>query len=40
MQIWEAAQLFDKHTLVQLKHECGGLQTLLRNHYHIFKGLH
>lgn len=37
MQIWEAAQLFDKDTLVQLKHECGGLQTLLRNHYHIFK---
>lgn len=37
MQICEVAKLFDKDTLVQLKHECGGLQTLLRNHYHIFK---
>ena len=32
------AKLFDKSTLLQLKNECGGLQTLLRNHYYIFKG--
>lgn len=37
MQICEVAKLFDKDTLIQLKHECGGLQTLLRNHHHIFK---
>ena len=31
--------LFGEGTLLQLKNEHGGLQTLLRNHYHIFKGL-
>ncbi|CAL1542770.1 unnamed protein product [Lymnaea stagnalis] len=31
------AELFDKQTLHALKSECGGLQTLLRNHSHIFQ---
>lgn len=30
--------LFDKELLQELKNECGGLQTLLRNHCHIFQG--
>ena len=34
----EVAKLFEKSTLLELKNECGGLQTLLRNHYYIFKG--
>ena len=38
MELPEVAKLFDKSTLLQLKNECGGLQTLLRNHYYIFKG--
>ncbi|XP_015753046.1 PREDICTED: probable tRNA (uracil-O(2)-)-methyltransferase, partial [Acropora digitifera] len=38
MELSEVAELFDKSTLLQLKNECGGLQTLLRNHYYIFKG--
>ena len=38
MGLSEVAKLFDKSTLLQLKNECGGLQTLLRNHYYIFKG--
>lgn len=33
----EVAKLFDQSTLRQLKAECGGLQTLLRNHSHIFQ---
>ncbi|KXJ27835.1 putative tRNA (uracil-O(2)-)-methyltransferase [Exaiptasia diaphana] len=33
----EAAKLFDKDTLKKLKNECGGIQTLLRNHRFIFK---
>lgn len=37
MKLSEVAELFDKSTLLQLKNECGGLQTLLRNHYYIFK---
>lgn len=38
MGLSDVAKLFDKNTLLQLKNECGGLQTLLRNHYYIFKG--
>ena len=38
MRLSEVAKLFDKSTLLQLKNECGGLQTLLRNHYYVFKG--
>ena len=38
LELPEVAKLFDKSTLLQLKNECGGLQTLLRNHYYIFKG--
>ncbi len=32
----EAASLLDKDELGRLKAECGGLQTLLRNHGHVF----
>ncbi|XP_014672405.1 PREDICTED: probable tRNA (uracil-O(2)-)-methyltransferase isoform X2 [Priapulus caudatus] len=34
--ISDVATLFDKTTLKQLKNECGGLQTLLRNHNNVF----
>lgn len=34
----EVVGLFDKELLLELKNECGGLQTLLRNHCHIFQG--
>ena len=34
----EAAALFDRATLEQLKEECGGVQTLLRNHHQVFEG--
>ncbi|XP_020602632.1 uncharacterized protein LOC110041666 isoform X2 [Orbicella faveolata] len=37
LQLSEVAMLFGGSTLLQLKNECGGLQTLLRNHYYIFK---
>lgn len=30
--------MFDQNILHQLKNECGGLQTLLRNSHHIFRG--
>ncbi|KAL3858141.1 hypothetical protein ACJMK2_012751 [Sinanodonta woodiana] len=33
----EVASLLDREILGQLKSECGGLQTLLRNHSHIFQ---
>ncbi|GFS23287.1 tRNA (uracil-O(2)-)-methyltransferase [Elysia marginata] len=33
----DVAAQFDQLTLRQLKAECGGLQTLLRNHSHIFQ---
>ncbi len=33
----EAAAMIDAHLLQQLKCECGGLQTLLKNSKHIFK---
>ena len=36
----EVAVLFDGATLVQLKEECGGLQTLLRNHHQVFEGVY
>ncbi|KAJ7381973.1 tRNA methyltransferase 44 [Desmophyllum pertusum] len=38
LELSEVAELFEKSILLQLKNECGGLQTLLRNHYHLFKG--
>lgn len=31
-------KLFDKDVLKHLKSECGGLQTLLRNHNSVFNG--
>ena len=34
----DIANMFDKSTLQELKSECGGMQTLLRNHSHIFQG--
>lgn len=34
----DVVSLFDKELLLKLKNECGGLQTLLRNHCHIFQG--
>ncbi|XP_005109715.1 probable tRNA (uracil-O(2)-)-methyltransferase [Aplysia californica] len=33
----DVVRLFDKATMQELKAECGGLQTLLRNHSHIFQ---
>lgn len=35
----EAAGMFDKNVLCQLKKECGGLQTLLRNWHQVFEGV-
>ncbi|XP_052242086.1 probable tRNA (uracil-O(2)-)-methyltransferase isoform X1 [Dreissena polymorpha] len=37
LTLGQVADLFDKPLLHQLKNECGGLQTLLRNHSHIFQ---
>ena len=34
----EVVNLFDKELLMELKNECGGLQTLLRNHCHVLQG--
>jgi len=34
----DIVKLFDKDILKQLKSECGGLQTLLKNHNSIFHG--
>lgn len=34
----DVVKLFDKDVLKQLKSECGGLQTLLRNHNSVFNG--
>jgi tRNASer (uridine44-2'-O)-methyltransferase len=36
LPIAEAAQLFGREVLRELKDECGGLQTLLKNHHHVF----
>ncbi|EDO44636.1 predicted protein, partial [Nematostella vectensis] len=33
----EIVKIFDKETLQRLKSECGGIQTLLRNHRYVFK---
>ena len=38
LPIQDAICLIDKGQLRQLKSQCGGLQTLLRNHGHIFQG--
>ncbi|XP_021377602.1 probable tRNA (uracil-O(2)-)-methyltransferase [Mizuhopecten yessoensis] len=32
----EVAQMFDRQVLIEMKSECGGLQTLLRNHNMVF----
>jgi hypothetical protein len=34
----DVAKMFDRSSLSQLKNECGGLQTLLRNKHQIFMG--
>ncbi|XP_074641673.1 putative tRNA (uracil-O(2)-)-methyltransferase [Tubulanus polymorphus] len=36
IELSQVAKLFDKSCLVQLKKECGGIQTLLRNQHQIF----
>ena len=38
LPLGEVVKLFDKEVLKQLKSECGGLQTLLKNHNNIFHG--
>lgn len=38
LKLPEVAKLFDTETLKKLKNECGGIQTLLRNHRQIFQG--
>ena len=38
LSIQEAISLIDKEQLNELKSQCGGLQTLLKNHGHIFEG--
>ena len=38
LSIQEAISLIDKDHLHELKSQCGGLQTLLKNHGHIFEG--
>jgi len=40
MSLAEVVRLFDAATLKELKSECGGLQTLLRNHNSVFNGGH
>lgn len=38
LSVGEAAGLLEPQTLQLLKKECGGLQTLLRNHHQVFRG--
>lgn len=38
IKVADAVTLFDPELLKELKSECGGLQTLLRNSCHIFQG--
>ncbi|KAG7461868.1 hypothetical protein MATL_G00195690 [Megalops atlanticus] len=37
LSVKEVAELLDKDTLQNLKKECGGLQTLLKNNHQVFK---
>ncbi|MBN3300663.1 TRM44 methyltransferase, partial [Amia calva] len=37
LSVKEVAELLDKETLQNLKNECGGLQTLLKNSHQVFK---
>lgn len=39
LPLGEVVKLFEKDVLKQLKSECGGLQTLLKNHNSIFHGI-
>ena len=38
IQLSAVAEMLDSATRDELKSECGGVQTLLRNHNHIFQG--
>ena len=38
LALCEVAAMFDGSMLMQLKKECGGLQTLLRNQHQVFQG--
>lgn len=38
LSVTEAATLFEPKTLAHLKHEYGGLKTLLRNYPQVFQG--
>lgn len=40
LHLSKAAGMFDREVLSQLKRECGGLQTLLRNCHQVFQGGH
>ncbi|CAL8377623.1 unnamed protein product [Boreogadus saida] len=37
MSVREVAELLDHGTLLRLKSECGGLQTLLKNNHQVFR---
>lgn len=37
MRLPDLVKLVEKDDLLQLKKECGGFQTLLKNHSHIFE---
>ncbi|XP_058861112.1 probable tRNA (uracil-O(2)-)-methyltransferase isoform X2 [Acipenser ruthenus] len=39
LSVREVAELLDKETLQNLKNECGGLQTLLKNNHQVFRVL-
>ena len=39
LSVQEISLLVDRQHLQQLKSQCGGLQTLLKNHSHIFEGM-
>ncbi len=39
LTLGEVAAIFSSEVLRQLKKECGGLQTLLRNQHQVFKGV-
>ena len=38
MTLEDVVKLFDDETMQQLKNECGGMQTLLRNNHQLFHG--
>ena len=38
LMLCEVADMLGSEVLLQLKKECGGLQTLLRNQHQVFQG--